>query len=73
MVKKILAQYCIDELYGKSIRGKRGGRDNIYSWDLELEGNISLEQEELLNLLLKQRIRTNGLLKIAFTRWIEYH
>ena len=56
-VKKLLAQYSLDELYGKSIRDKRGGEDNIHSWDLELKGNVSLAQRELLNLLLKQRRR----------------
>ena len=58
-VKKLLAQYSLDQLYGKSIRDKRGGEDNIHSWDLELKGNVSTEQRELLNLLLKQRRRKN--------------
>lgn len=55
--KKLLQQYSIEELYGKSIKDKRGGEDNIHSWDLELKGNVSLVQRELLNLLLKQRRR----------------
>lgn len=55
--KKLLQQYSIEELYGKSIKDKRGGEDNIHSWDLELKGNVSLAQRELLNLLLKQRRR----------------
>lgn len=54
---KLLQQYSIEELYGKSIKDKRGGEDNIHSWDLELKGNVSLVQRELLNLLLKQRRR----------------
>lgn len=55
--KKLLQQYSIEELYGKSIKDKRGGEDNIHSWDLELKGDVSLAQRELLNLLLKQRRR----------------
>ncbi|MDB9452951.1 DNA (cytosine-5-)-methyltransferase [Dolichospermum circinale] len=55
--KKLLQQYSIEQLYGKSIKDKRGGEDNIHSWDLELKGNVSLVQRELLNLLLKQRRR----------------
>lgn len=55
--KKLLQQYSIQELYGKSIKDKRGGEDNIHSWDLELKGDVSLAQRELLNLLLKQRRR----------------
>jgi DNA (cytosine-5)-methyltransferase 1 len=56
-VKNLLQKYPIEQLYGKSIRDKRGGEDNIHSWDLELKGSVSLAQKELLNLLLKQRRR----------------
>jgi DNA (cytosine-5)-methyltransferase 1 len=56
-VKNLLQRYSIEQLYGKSIRDKRGGEDNIHSWDLELKGNVSPKQKELLNLLLKQRRR----------------
>ncbi|WP_234301037.1 DNA (cytosine-5-)-methyltransferase [Sphaerospermopsis aphanizomenoides] len=56
-VKTLLKKYSIEQLYGKSIRDKRGGEDNIHSWDLELKGKVSLAQKELLNLLLKQRRR----------------
>ncbi|HLP88344.1 MAG TPA: DNA (cytosine-5-)-methyltransferase [Nostocaceae cyanobacterium] len=58
-IKNLLASYSIEQLYGKSIQDKRGGADNIHSWDLELKGEVSLEQKELLNLLLKQRRRKN--------------
>ncbi|TAF10172.1 MAG: DNA (cytosine-5-)-methyltransferase [Nostocales cyanobacterium] len=69
-VKKLLAQYSVDELYGKSIKDKRGGEDNIHSWDLELKGNVSLEQKELLNLLLKQRRRKNWSAKKGI-QWMD--
>ncbi|MTJ18616.1 MULTISPECIES: DNA (cytosine-5-)-methyltransferase [unclassified Dolichospermum] len=69
-VKKLLAQYSLDELYGKSIRDKRGGEDNIHSWDLELKGNVSREQRELLNLLLKQRRRKNWSAKKGI-QWMD--
>ena len=69
-VKKLLAQYSLDELYGKSIRDKRGGEDNIHSWDLELKGNVSTEQRELLNLLLKQRRRKNWSAKKGI-QWMD--
>ncbi|MEA5577789.1 DNA (cytosine-5-)-methyltransferase [Anabaena sp. UHCC 0451] len=69
-VKKLLAQYSLDELYGKSIRDKRGGEDNIHSWDLELKGNVSIEQRELLNLLLKQRRRKNWSAKKGI-QWMD--
>jgi len=56
-VEKILAHYSIQELYGKAIKDKRGGADNIHSWDIELKGAITETQKELLNQLLRQRRR----------------
>ncbi|WP_017303708.1 DNA (cytosine-5-)-methyltransferase [Spirulina subsalsa] len=53
----LLSHYTLDELQGKAIKDKRGGEDNIHSWDLELKGSVSPEQKALLNLLLKQRRR----------------
>ncbi|EPI61379.1 modification methylase HhaI domain protein [Gardnerella vaginalis JCP8066] len=53
--KKLLSHYSVDELYGKAIKDKRGGENNIHSWDIELKGAVTDEQKELLELLLKQR------------------
>lgn len=54
-VKNLLAHYNITELEGKKIKDKRGGTDNIHSWDIELKGPVSKEQKEMLNLILKVR------------------
>lgn len=54
-VKKLLSHYKIEELFGKAIKDKRGGADNIHSWDLELKGKVSAQQKRLLNSLLKER------------------
>lgn len=54
-VKLVLSHYTIDELYGKSIKDKRGGGNNIHSWDIEYKGAISAEQKKLLNTILKER------------------
>lgn len=51
----LLAHYKVEELYGKSIKDKRGGKDNIHSWDIEIKGKINIEQKELLELLLRER------------------
>ena len=51
----LLHKYRPRELYGKSIKDKRGGLNNIHSWDLELKGSISDSQKRLLNLMLKER------------------
>lgn len=52
---KLLSHYKLDEVYGKAIKDKRGGKNNIHSWQIGLKGEISKEQEELLDQLLRQR------------------
>ncbi|MDT2909672.1 DNA (cytosine-5-)-methyltransferase [Lactococcus lactis] len=52
---KLLNHFNIQDIYGKAIKDKRGGENNIHSWEIGLKGEISKEQTELLNLLLKQR------------------
>jgi DNA (cytosine-5)-methyltransferase 1 len=54
-VSKILSQFELKDLYGKSIKDKRGGDNNIHSWDIGLKGTISKEQSILLSKLFKQR------------------
>ena len=51
----LLSHYSIDKLHGKSIKDKRGGENNIHSWDIELKGKVSDEQKKLLNQLFKER------------------
>jgi len=53
--KKLLSHYSVDKLKGKAIKDKRGGENNINSWDFELKGSVSPEQKELLRLLFKKR------------------
>ncbi len=54
-VKLILSHYPIDDLSGKAIKDKRGGKNNIHSWDIECKGSVSPKQKELLNTMLKER------------------
>lgn len=54
-IEKILHHYPLNLLYGKSVKDKRGGADNIHSWDIELKGHISDDAKQLLNILLKER------------------
>ena len=42
-------------LEGKSIKDKRGGDNNIHSWDLELKGKVTKKQRNLLSEILKKR------------------
>ena len=43
------------QLYGKSIKDKRGGTDNIHSWDIELKGKVNTEQKLVLEKILRAR------------------
>ncbi len=51
----LLEHYTIEELFGKSIKDKRGGKNNIHSWDIEIKGSVSKEQKELLNIMMTER------------------
>lgn len=53
--EKLLKHYALNELIGKKIKDKRGGKNNIHSWDFELKGSVNVYQKELLEILLKQR------------------
>lgn len=54
-VRLVLSHYPLKDLYGKSIKDKRGGENNIHSWDIEYKGPVSPEQMALLNSMLKER------------------
>ena len=51
----LLKHYEPAELYGKSIKDKRGGENNIHSWTIGLKGEITKEQTELIEKLFKER------------------
>lgn len=47
-VRTLLSHFSIEQLYGKSIKDKRGGDSNIHSWDLEIKGPVSRNQKNFL-------------------------
>lgn len=51
----LMSHFNPKELYGKSIKDKRGGDDNIHSWDIELKGEVTQEQKALLNMMSRER------------------
>ena len=53
--RTLLKHFTIEQLYGKSIKDKRGGSSNIHSWDLEIKGSVSPEQKRLLDTILTER------------------
>lgn len=54
-IRNLLSHFKVEELYGRSIKDKRGGDTNIHSWDLEIKGAVTTEQKKLLNLILRER------------------
>ena len=54
-VNLLLSHYSVSELCGKSIKDKRGGKNNIHSWDIDYKGKISEKEKQLLNTILKER------------------
>lgn len=68
--QKLLSHFRIEDLYGKSIKDKRGGNNNIHSWDIELKGTVSEKQKKLLNRLLKERRKKDWAKEIGIT-WMD--
>ena len=53
--KLLSDKFSENDLVGKSIKDKRGGGNNIHSWDLGIKGLVSSEQKKILELILKKR------------------
>ena len=68
--KLLFNHYDISELAGKSIKDKRGGKDNIHSWDIELKGKTTKQQRELLNTMLKERRKKKWADEIGI-KWMD--
>ncbi len=68
--KKVLSLYQPEQLYGKSIKDKRGGTDNIHSWDLEIKGEVSTDQKRLLEALLRERRKRHWAVKKGI-HWMD--
>lgn len=60
----LFSHFTAKQLFGKSIKDKRGGDDNIHSWDVEMKGPVSEEEKKLLNMILRERRKK---------KWAEIH
>ncbi len=67
---KVFTHYRPEQLFGKSIKDKRGGADNIHSWDLELKGDVSPHQKRLLETLLRERRKRHWAIKKGIV-WMD--
>jgi len=68
--QKLFENYSLEELYGKSIKDKRGGDNNIHSWDISIKGECSTEQKILLNQLFKERRKKHWAKEIGID-WMD--
>ncbi len=68
--RHLFENYSAQEVIGKSIKDKRGGSNNIHSWEIELKGKTSKRERELLNQLLKER-RKKHWAEIIGIKWMD--
>lgn len=68
--KKLFAHFTPEQVVGKAIKDKRGGTDNIHSWEIGLKGNITKEQSDFLNLLLLERRKRKWATEIGID-WMD--
>lgn len=66
----LLKHYKPNELYGKAIKDKRGGENNIHSWDIGLKGEISKKQKNLIEKLFKERRKKHWAEEIGI-QWMD--
>ena len=66
----LMSHFTPEQLYGKSIKDKRGGKENIHSWDIEMKGPVSDEQKKLLNMILRER-RKKKWASVHGIKWMD--
>lgn len=70
LIDLLLSHYSVNDLYGKSVKDKRGGANNIHSWDIELKGAVSSDQKELLNKIMRAR-RNKKWAELKGIQWMD--
>lgn len=66
----LLKHYAPSELYGKAIKDKRGGQNNIHSWDIGLKGDVNKQQIQLMEKLFKERRKKHWAKEIGI-KWMD--
>jgi DNA (cytosine-5)-methyltransferase 1 len=66
----LFKHYKLEEIYGKQIKDKRNGKNNIHSWDIELKGSVDDNQKELLNKIVTER-RKKVYAPIIGIKWMD--
>lgn len=68
--QKLFAHFTPEQVIGKAIKDKRGGTDNIHSWEIGLKGDTTEEQAQLLNRLLRERRKRKWAAEIGID-WMD--
>lgn len=68
--KCLLKHYRADELYGKAIKDKRGGKNNIHSWNIGLKGELSKDQTTVIEKLFLERRKKHWAAEIGID-WMD--
>ena len=68
--KKLFKHFKSTDLYGKSIKDKRGGNNNIHSWDIGIKGIVNDNQKLLLDKILRERRKRHWAEKKGI-RWMD--
>lgn len=69
-IDNLLNQFTVEQLYGKSIKDKRGGNTNIHSWDLGIKGAVTREERELLERIVCERRKKQWATEIGID-WMD--
>lgn len=68
--KKLFSHFTPDQVIGKAVKDKRGGADNIHSWELGLRGETTQEHCNFLNQLLLERRKRKWAAEIGID-WMD--
>lgn len=69
-VDKLLILHSKKSIYGCKIGDKRGGTNNIHSWDLDYNGILSKEEKKLMNQIMLERRKKHWAVKKNIT-WMD--
>ena len=68
--EKMLQLHKVSQLFGCKIGDKRGGKNNIHSWDIGYNGQINKDEKELMNEIMLNRRKKHWAEKKKIT-WMD--